>query len=579
MMADGKSKENDVVSETITVFHDKQHSRSAFSEMQQFREEGLFTDVTIKVNNKMIEAHRNVLAASIPYFKSMLTSNMKEAKETEIVIKDEESGGVAESAMESLIAFAYTGSVEISTSTVQSLMMGASFLRVTSVLDACAKFLKTNMCGDNVLGIYKIAESLDATSLITASDKYIKMNFKSVSESEEFLDISFQQILDLIKSDELNVAEQFVFEAVMKWIKKDDVNRSVHIAELLAEVRLTMLSPEYLYDNVSSQEMIRSNSQCRDMLDEVRDYHSVPSRRHLLKKINLSPRGTAGYIYVLGGCGDGWDDITNSVEIYDPTTDIWTDAEPMSSPRSYAGIAVVQNKLYITGGHVRTIVGTVESFDCKSRKWNNIASMNYARKCHSAAVVEDHVYVCGGYSISENLNSVERYSPADNTWTMMPPMTKYRYGAGVVALEGKLYIMGGEDNSYNYLDTVEEFDTKTKTWSESAPILSTRSIFGAAVLNGKIYVAGGYNGSSTMNSVECYDPQTNKWQYVQSMLECRVGFGLVAVMGKLFAVGGRNNDGISKTVESYCPETDTWQFGASMQTGRADHGVTVLPTV
>ena len=156
MMAAGKAKENDVDVDTITVFHDEQHSSSAFSEMQQFREEGLFTDVTIKVNNKMIEAHRNVLAASIPYFKSMLTTNMKEATEDVIEIKDEEDGGVSESAMESLISFAYTGTVEISTSTVQSLMIGASFLRVTSVLDACARFLQTIICSDNVLGISNV---------------------------------------------------------------------------------------------------------------------------------------------------------------------------------------------------------------------------------------------------------------------------------------------------------------------------------------------------------------------------------------------------------------------------------------
>ena len=284
MMAAGKANENDVDGDRITVFHDEQHSSSAFSAMQQFREEGLFTDVTIKVNNKMIEAHRNVLAASIPYFKSMLTTNMKEATQDVIEIKDEEDGGVAESALENLIGFAYTGTVEISTSTVQSLMFGASFLGVTSVLDACAEYLQSNITCDNVLGIYKFAESLDVTSLVTASDKYIKMNFKSVSESEDFLDITFQQIIDLIKSDELDVEEQIVFEAVLKWIKKDEANRSVHITELLTEVRLTLLSPEYLDDNVSSLEMIRSNYDCSDLIDEVRDYHSDPSRRHLLNK-------------------------------------------------------------------------------------------------------------------------------------------------------------------------------------------------------------------------------------------------------------------------------------------------------
>ena len=133
-MAAGKANENNVDVETITIFHDEQHSSSAFSEMQQFRQEGLFTDVTIKVNNKMIEAHRNVLAASIPYFKSMLTTNMKEATQDVIEIKDEEEGGVADSAMESLIGFAYTGSVKISTSTVKSLMFAASFLEVIIII-------------------------------------------------------------------------------------------------------------------------------------------------------------------------------------------------------------------------------------------------------------------------------------------------------------------------------------------------------------------------------------------------------------------------------------------------------------
>ena len=46
------------------------------------------------------------------------------------------------SALESLINFAYSGKVKIDSSNVQSLLVGASFLQLAKVREACADFLK-----------------------------------------------------------------------------------------------------------------------------------------------------------------------------------------------------------------------------------------------------------------------------------------------------------------------------------------------------------------------------------------------------------------------------------------------------
>jgi hypothetical protein len=62
--------------------------------------------------------------------------------------------------MESLINFAYSGKVVISTSNVQNLMLGASFLQLTRVRDACAEFLQQRLSPQNVLGIRHFAESV-----------------------------------------------------------------------------------------------------------------------------------------------------------------------------------------------------------------------------------------------------------------------------------------------------------------------------------------------------------------------------------------------------------------------------------
>lgn len=45
------------------------------------------------------------------------------------------------SALEDLINFAYSGTVKIDNHSVQNLMVGASFLQLNKVRDACADFL------------------------------------------------------------------------------------------------------------------------------------------------------------------------------------------------------------------------------------------------------------------------------------------------------------------------------------------------------------------------------------------------------------------------------------------------------
>lgn len=59
---------------------------------------------------------------------------------------------------------------------------------------------------------------------------------------------------------------------------------------------------------------------------------------------------------------------------------------------------------------------------------------------HQAAVceLEGFMYVIGGAESWNCLNTVERYNPENNTWTLVAPMNVARRGAGVVVHAGKL---------------------------------------------------------------------------------------------------------------------------------------------
>ena len=91
----------------------------AFPIIEDIRRQGQMIDVTIIVGEKKhkIEAHKLVLAATIPYFHAMFTHDMVESKQSEIVL-DEGGGTIDPNAFEALINFAYSGKVTISTSNV-----------------------------------------------------------------------------------------------------------------------------------------------------------------------------------------------------------------------------------------------------------------------------------------------------------------------------------------------------------------------------------------------------------------------------------------------------------------------------
>ena len=55
----------------------------------QFRENGEFIDVRLKVDESIFPAHRNVLAANSDYFHAMFTNGMKESNQEVIELKDE----------------------------------------------------------------------------------------------------------------------------------------------------------------------------------------------------------------------------------------------------------------------------------------------------------------------------------------------------------------------------------------------------------------------------------------------------------------------------------------------------------
>ncbi|XP_042899946.1 kelch-like protein 18 isoform X2 [Parasteatoda tepidariorum] len=528
------------------------------------------------VDNNRFFAHRVILAGTIPYFHAMFTHDMVESTQKEITIKE-----IDPEALDLLIDFAYSGKIYINSRNVQSVLVGASFLQLHKVRDACCEFMKKRLHPNNVLGIRTFADALGCSMLVDATNRFIQMHFIEVARSEEFLNLQFSDIRDIVGRDELHTTtEEQVFESVMAWVK-NDLARMKHLPELLTQVRMPLLTPQYLTDHVATEELIRTSHQCRDLLDEAKDYHLMPERRPLLQSFRTRPRccpDIIGCIYAVGGLTKSGDSLS-TVEVYDPKIGRWQMAEAMTMLRSRVGVAVMHNKLYAIGGYNGTErLSTVEVFDPGHRTWSTAASMNCKRSAVGAATLFNKLYVCGGYDGISSLNTVECYDPETNGWSMVTSMSKHRSAAGVVAFDDHIYALGGHDG-LSIFDSMERYNPQTGQWTNMPPMLSKRCRLGVATLNGNIYVCGGYDGATFLLTAEVYNPSTKQWKYIAPMNVMRSRVALAANFGKLYAIGGYDGTTNLNSVEVYNPETNRWEFVASMCAHEGGVGVGVIPSL
>lgn len=109
-------------------------------------------------------------------------------------------------------------------------------------------------------------------------------------------------------------------------------------------------------------------------------------------------------------------------------------------------------------------------WDPIARAWSAVASMSVMRSTAGVAVLNNRLYVCGGRDGSSCHRSVESYDPHTNKWTLRTPMNRRRSGVAVGVLNGFLYALGGHDSpasnpSVCRTDTVERYDPATDTWT------------------------------------------------------------------------------------------------------------------
>ncbi|KAF2892512.1 hypothetical protein ILUMI_13656 [Ignelater luminosus] len=125
-------------------------------------------------------------------------------------------------------------------------------------------------------------------------------------------------------------------------------------------------------------------------------------------------------VYAIGGC-DAWNCL-NSVEVYDPVTNVWNVSKPIITARRGCGVTVFNKKLYVIGGSDGShSLNTTEVYDEETGNWVVGPSMTTPRANVEVTVVGDRLYAVGGFSGKSFLNTIEYLDQNSNEWTTFVP--------------------------------------------------------------------------------------------------------------------------------------------------------------
>ncbi|CAL8077550.1 unnamed protein product [Calicophoron daubneyi] len=556
------------------IYTSEQHSKRSLESMNCLRKNRELCDVVLLVDGREIFTHRVVLAACSAYFRAMFTGELAESRQTEITLYDLDGDAV-----ETLIDFCYTSQITVEESNVQNLLPAACLLQLTEVQDVCCEFLRRQLDPSNCLGIRAFADTHACRGLLRVADRFTQLNFLEVVESEEFLLLPVNQLVDILSSDELNVrSEEQVYRAVMRWIHHNLADRRRHLSYLMQHVRLPLLSPKFLVGTVGSDLLVRSDERCRDLVDEAKNYLLLPQERPLMQGPRTKPRRpvqVGELLFAVGGWCSG--DAIASAEHYDPRTHEWHLVAPMHKRRCGVGVGVVNDLLYAVGGHDgQSYLNSVERYDPHTNQWSSdIAPTSTCRTSVGVAVLNGSMYAVGGQDGISCLSFVERYDPVVNKWTKVSSMASRRLGVGVAVLNGLLYAVGGSDGQQP-LSSVEYYDPRVGTWHRMPSMGTRRKHLGVAVYNGLIYAVGGRDEITELSSAECFDPRNRTWSAVVAMTSRRSGVGLAVVNNQLIAIGGFDGATYLKTVELYDPDANCWRLRGCMNSRRLGGGVGVV---
>ena len=527
---------------------------------------------------------RNEIAAASDFFSTLLNSDMRENKEGIVLLQH-----ITEACMRDVLKFVRSGSVEITTpENAKELIEVAEYLLLDRLKTFSEKYLvQETLTSSNCMSIYYFAEQYRCQELTMKTRQFILSNFAAVTESQDFLCLDNQQVVEWICRDDVAVStEDVIFKVIVRWIQHSKSERKGKFEELFRYVRLSFISRDYLLSDVLANDLVSGCSNCLKLAkDAVEGKCSFQSPRIFFDTHLVVYMGKETFCYEPDG--DKWYKLADTHLTYTNTN-----TNPYC-PGPYK-MCSCQGKLYVFPNSANVCHKKAEKFDPSLNGWTTFdyQTGQASRQTFGLAVVRGQLFAVhndpsewvrtrsNAFLPRHFMTSfcVSKYNFKSNTWTVVhcnrhKPVAAR--DACIIAMDRYLYVIGGlmltdlDSISPPYrIDTTSLHsgmrDGGNLSWDRITEMKKPRTGACGTAAHGKIFIAGGLvRGGCYCVSCEVYNIEADEWQLIASLNSPRIFGSMVYLKGILYVVGGRghdqNCDKRVMAVESYDFEEKKWK--------------------
>jgi N-acetylneuraminic acid mutarotase len=336
-----------------------------------------------------------------------------------------------------------------------------------------------------------------------------------------------------------------------------EISLSSDVDSLQMEEEEDLTSSSIHFDANSIQEFDEGFSKSSELTNQWYSLPNMHTPRYRFASSTLN-----GRIYVFGGSSNNC--LLNKAEMYSPETKTWIQLPDMSHKRSGCSSAVIGHDIYVLGGisDKGTALRCGEIFNTITMAWSSLPSeMSYKKNRHQSVAIGNKIYVFGGH---RSVGRGEVFDIDTGFWSEMNPMNTPRYAFDAIAIEEKIYAIGGmlelrhcpENEKYQYtryLETMDIYDTSTGIWKISSQKMRNRrggcAVFGRG---SEITVLGGCDEKEFIHSIETYDVSSQRWSgsVIPPFNKERREYTALLVNNDLIIIGGSEKKDSKATLAS-----------------------------
>ncbi|CAG2112694.1 unnamed protein product [Medioppia subpectinata] len=215
-----------------------------------------FTDFTVVVDDQEFAVHKAVLAARSPVFRAMIANDMKEKKESKVILYDTDK-----EVFEQLLHFIYTGSAPKIEEMAHKLSILADFYDIEDLRYVCAQTLFSQLSKDNVMEALRFGQ----TAMIANDMKEKKESKVILYDTDKEV---FEQLLHFIytgsapkieeMAHKLSIVADFYdiedlryvcAQTLFSQLSKDNVMEALRFGQTFAINELVLNSIDFIANN------------------------------------------------------------------------------------------------------------------------------------------------------------------------------------------------------------------------------------------------------------------------------------------------------------------------------------------